>query len=567
MRVLFERNVVCPMRDHVNLMANIFRPEMGGPYPVLLTRLPYGKDTGFAYGLLDPVRLAETGYIIVIQDVRGCFASEGTFDGFLQEFEDGYDTVEWASKLPGSDGQVGMFGASYYAYTEWAAAASAHPALKVLVPTVALDDGWEGVTFRNGALEWGMAASWYSSLAPAYLLRTKKDDSNFKQLFARLIYDSDHLSELGYFELPLDQFGALKHADILPEFFDQITRTTYDETWRAISIKPHYKNMDVSALLIGGWYDVFQKSTIDAFQQLQSFGQDVRLLIGPWTHVNYSNAVGDREFGMAADSSFLNFQYDRTTLHQLWFDYKLKGQDNVLVHEPPIKLFVMGENTWRYASEWPLPETVFTKYYLHYSDYLSTVLPGGEQVSQYIYDPANPVLTTGGNLLMTPKFRPGPIEQTDIESRSDVLVFTSDVLTAPLEVIGPIRAQLWVSTTAKDTDFVVRLTDVDQNGKSINLADGIVRMRYRDSIEHPELIEPGEVYAIEVDLWATGNVFLVGHRIRVQITSSNFPRWNRNLNTGASNESTEDSAIATQTILHDVVHPSHIILPVIPRLQ
>ncbi len=573
-RVVFERNVACPMRDGVTLRANVFRPEEGGPYPVILTRLPYGKDTGFAYGLLDPIRLAETGYIVVIQDVRGCFASEGEFAGFAQEFQDGYDTVEWASKLPGADGQVGMYGASYFAYTQWAAAASGHPALRVLTPTVSFDDAWAGSAFRDGAFEWGLSASWYTTaMAIVELMRKKRGSPDFPELFGRLVFDANHLPEFGYYELPLDQFSPLKRAGVLEDFFTQLRHSTYDENWRAISIRPHYEKMQVSAYLVGGWYDVFLDSTIGSFQAIRKNGQDARLLIGPWTHSNYSNAVGELDFGMAANSSFLNFQYDSTTLHQLWFDQQLKKLENPLAKEPPIKLFVMGENAWRYAGEWPLPETVWTPYYLHSDGHansisgngsLNTTTPDEEAPDHYVYDPANPVPTTGGNLLMTPTFRPGPANQAVVEQRDDVLIFTSEALTEPLTVIGPVKAKLWIKTSAKDTDFVVRLTDVYPDGRSINLADGVQRMRYRDSIEVTELVEPGEVYAIEVNLWATGNVFLPGHRVRVQVTSSNFPRWNRNLNTGESNETTSAFIVAEQTLLHDADHPSHIVLPVIP---
>ncbi|QSO46831.1 CocE/NonD family hydrolase [Alicyclobacillus mengziensis] len=578
MRVVFERNVPIPMRDGVTLRANVFRPEADGKYPVILTRLPYGKDTAFSYALLDPVRMAEAGYIVVIQDVRGRFSSEGQYKGFIQEFDDGYDTVEWAANMPGSNGSVGMYGASYFAFTQWAAAASGHPALKVVTPMVAFDDGWGGVGFRNGAYEWGLAASWYlGAMVLPEIARTKKDSPDFPLLFGRLVHDADHLSESGYFELPLKDFAPMKRADVLPEFFHQMLENRYSDAWRAISIHPHYDSMQVDAHLIGGWYDVFLKSTIESFVRMKKLGREARLVIGPWTHSNYGNGVGDLDFGMAANSNFLDLKYDPTALHQRWFDARLKGVENELAAEPPLRIFVMGENKWRFSSDWPLPETVYTPVYLTSGGHAHSsstdgkltmgTLPSENSADNdtYAYDPGDPVLTNGGNLLMTPLYPPGPKDQTTTEAREDVLVYTSDVLSQPLEITGPLKAKLWVTSSAKDTDFIVRLCDVDEKGRSINLADGVVRMRYRNSFEHPELIVPGEVYEIEVDLWATSNVYLPGHRIRVQVTSSNFPRWNRNLNTGASNEESAEFVTATQTILHDANHPSHILLPVIPR--
>ncbi|KPV42155.1 CocE/NonD family hydrolase [Alicyclobacillus ferrooxydans] len=576
MRVVFERNVAVPMRDGVILRANVFRPLENGEYPVIVTRLPYGKDTGFAYAILDPVRLAEAGYILVIQDCRGRFASGGEFRGFIQEFDDGYDTVDWASKMPGSNGSIGMYGASYFAYTQWAAAAGGHPALKAVMPMVAFDDGWQGVGYRNGAYEWGMAASWYTGgMALPELLRSRSQSPEFPMQFGRLVYDVDHLSHQGYFELPLKDFTPMKRADVLPEFFDQMLEDRYTDAWRSISIHPHYESMQVDAHLVGGWYDVFLKSTIASFLRLRELGRETRIIIGPWTHSNYGNAVGDLDFGMAANSNFLDLKFDSTTLHQRWFDARLKGIENDLASEPPIRIFVMGENKWRVATDWPLPETKYTPFYLnsdghanskHGNGRLSFHTPADNSPADvYMYDPANPVLTNGGNLLMTAAYPPGPIEQSVVEERDDVLVFTSEVLEAPLEVTGPLTAKLWVKSSAPDTDFVVRLTDVYPDGTSINIADGVIRMRYRDSFEQPELIEPGALYEVDIDLWATSNVFLSGHRVRVQVTSSNFPKWNRNLNTGASNQETAEFVVATQTILHDAAHPSHILLPVIPR--
>lgn len=588
--VRVDKNLSATMRDGVVLRANVFQLEEGGPYPVLLTRLPYGKDTAMAYAVADPIRLAEAGYIVVIQDVRGCFSSEGQFSGFPQEFNDGYDTVEWAAKLPNANGSVGMYGASYFAFTQVAAAATNPPSLKTMAPTDLLTDPFEGVAYRNGALEWGTMAAWYGAMmSMPELMRTARGNADFPTQMGMLINEIDHLGQEGYYQLPLTAFSPLRRTGLFPFVFEFMEHNTKSSFWDPMMIQPHIPNMNVSAQVVGGWFDVFQGSTIQFWKKLREAGQTAQLWIGPWTHTNKGFHVGDVYFGVASNIDTLDLKSDRTALHIRWFDSQLKGSGagDAGAAEAPVHYFVMGENRWKTASDWPLPGTQFTPFYLG-SDgdartakgdgSLSTKAPegagegpagdggtSGSVSDTYVYDPGNPVTTHGGNFLMASPYEPGPKSQERIESREDVLVYTSDPLTDPLEVVGPVQAELWVSSSAVDTDFVVRLTDVDAEGRSINLADGIVRMRFRDTLHEEHLMEPGTVYPITVDCWSTGHVFLPGHRVRVQVTSSNFPRWNRNLNTGASNENTAEYVSATQQVYHDAEHPSHIVLPVIPR--
>lgn len=575
MRVLFERDVPCPLRDGTILMANVYRPEGDGAWPVLLTRTPYGKDL-LSFIRVDGTRLAEAGYMVVIQDVRGCFRSEGEFVPFEQEFEDGYDAVEWAAQLPGSDGTVGMFGMSYFGFTQWAAAASGHPALKAVYPICAVHDPWDGTSHRAGALEWGVLAGWNLNLSLPALARQASVLPNFSERFGRLVYDIDHLSAETYFELPVYQFSSLRRTELFPYVFEDMIQGNNLEQRHRKSIVPHYARMQVSAALEGGWYDLLLNSTLASYRHLKAAGREVLLTIGPWSHLEMGSMVGDLDFGMAANSGLLNLREDPTTRHQRWFDAQLKGKRTELGKTPPVQYFVMGENRWHFAQEWPLPQTLYTPWYLHSSGHaqgasgdglLSLATPGLEPVDEYVYDPAAPVLTLGGNLLMTGAYPAGPKEQGSTERREDVLVFTSEALTEPVEVTGPIRAKLWVASSAPDTDFVVRLTDVHPDGRSYNVADGILRMSARNGQEHLERMEPGVVYPIEIDCWATSNLFQTGHRIRVQVTSSNFPRWNRNLNTGASNETTAEFQPARQKVLHDEEHPSHIVLPMIPRQE
>lgn len=554
-------------------MANIFRPVDDGRYPVVVSRLPYGKDTPIQYLVVDPVALAENGYIVAIQDVRGRFASEGTYGGFEQEFDDGYDTIEWAAGLPGSNGRVGMFGASYFAFTQMAAAASGHPVLKTVAPAVVFDDPLDGMAYRQGALEWGLSAFWYATaMVPAAVMRDLRTDQTFPMRLARMVEDADHLADVGYWTLPLTEFSPPRRVGL----FDYVEQDMAHplEMQRRFSVRPKYPNLSVSGSFTGGWYDIFLKQTIDIYQAFRVANRSARLTIGPWTHGNMGSEVGDLNFGMSAHSALLDLRETPTARHVRWFDSELKQIENGLMDEPPIKFFTMGENRWQTAAKWPLPNTRYTPWYfhsggraqtLHGDGRLSMTLPDNETSDQYVYDPANPVPTLGGNLLMPAQYRSGPVDQTPTEMRADVLVYTSDPLAKAMEVTGPVSAHLWVCTDARDTDFVVRLTDVHPDGGSFNVVDGIVRMRYRQGMAHAVWAEPGEIYPVEIDLWSTSHVFLPGHRIRVHVTSSSFPRWNRNLNTGASNEETAAMVTARQTIWHDRLHPSHVRLPIIPR--
>ncbi len=300
-----------------------------------------------------------------------------------------------------------------------------------------------------------------------------------------------------------------------------------------------------------------------------------KLLIGPWTHGGFMNPIGELNFGFGASAAFINLQIDFLSLQLRWFDHFLKGAENGITDEAPIKLFVMGANVWRDEQEWPLARAVETHYYLHSNGHanslrgdglLSTETPATETPDQYAYDPAHPVMAHGGALLLSPEFRAGPLDQTATESREDVLVYTTPVLEQDVEVTGPISVHLWAVSSAPDTDFVARLVDVYPNGYAQNLTDGIIRARYRDFSkgEKPTLIEPGKPYEYEIDLWATSNVFKQGHRIRLDITSSSFPRWDRNPNTGHDLGADAELAIAQQTILHDADHPSHVVLPIVP---
>ncbi len=570
--ILTEFDVPATMRDGVVLRANIFRPADDGTYPVALTRTPYGKDFTTSSPILDALRMARAGYIVVIQDTRGRFASEGDWIPLINEAEDGYDTVEWAAALPGSNGNVGMWGASYFGFTQWMAAAQQPPHLKALMPAITWADARDGNTFRGGAYELGINVDWYLK-AIAFDVLTKRLANaplpEKMQTLGTLIYEINRLHTEGYFSLPLKDFEPLVRLNLAPERAELVENPNSREHAKPLSIMEFYDQVPVPAYNIGGWYDIFLQGTLQNFSDLRANGStpEVRqnkLLIGPWAHVHTSNVVGEMDFGFGANLSFINVQTDLTGLTQRWFDYWLKGIDNGILNEPPVKLFVMGANLWRDEHEWPLARTQYTPFYLHSGGLLSTDLPEDEAPDHFLYDPASPTPTRGGALLMHPLFYAGVKDQRPVEQREDVLTYTSEPLETNTEVTGPVIVKLWAASDALDTDFVARLVDVHPDGFAQNLTDGIIRARYRNG-DTPELLEPGTAYEFTINLWSTANLFKAGHRIQIDVASANFPRWDRNPNTGDPFGMSAAMRPAQQTILHDTVHPSHVILPLIPR--
>ncbi len=569
-----EFNVPATMRDGTILRANIFRPDAKDNFPVALTRTPYGKDLSTSNSYLDAVRLAREGYIVIIQDVRGRFNSEGEWYPMRNEAQDGFDTVEWAGQLPGSNGSVGMFGASYSGFTQWAAAMEAPPHLKAIVPAITWADARDGVLFRGGALELGVNAYWLLSiLSFDTILKRIKDKPLMEKAMTvgALVNEINRLQIEGYQSLPLVTFEPLAKFDFGYDLFKAIAQPNNREAAKPSSVAEFYDRIRVPAFNVGGWYDLFEQGTLQNFTSLRTTGntpeaRQARLLMGPWSHLQQSHVIGEQDFGFAAQQQFINVQTDLTTLTQHWFDYWLKGVQNDMLQEPPVKLFIMGDNVWRDEAEWPLARTQYTNWYLHQDRGVSREPAQDEPADHYAYDPNNPTPTSGGAFLMNPIFNSGVKDQRPVEARSDVLQFTSDLLKSDLEVTGPITVKLWAASDAPDTDFVARLVDVHLDGFAQNLTDGVIRARYRNG-DTPELLEPGKPYEFTIDLWSTANVFKAGHRIRVDVASASFPRWDRNLNTGAPFGTDTTPRIAHQTIFHDEAHPSHIVLPIIPGIS
>jgi putative CocE/NonD family hydrolase len=366
-------------------------------------------------------------------------------------------------------------------------------------------------------------------------------------------------------QLPVEDYRLvqLPGAGVAPYFRDWVAHERDDEYWRPWKISDHYPEMKVKALHAGGWHDIFLKGTIQNFvgmRRASPAAAEQRLLLGPWAHADTSpeGKIGDVTFGKQA-------VLDHTATTLRWFDYALKGVRNEYATGAPVRIFVMGENVWRDEQEFPLARTRYTNYYLRRGA-LDAVAPGDDPPDMYEYDPANPVRTIGGRLCCgNQQLPPGPADERPNESRPDVLVFSTPPLEKDVEVTGFIHAKIYAASSAVDTDFTVMLTDVDPSGYSRFLTDGIVRARYRNSTTKAEPLEPGKIYEYDIDLWATSNVFQAGHRIRLAVSSSNFPRFNRSLNTGEAAMGATRMVKATQKIYHDAGHPSALVLPVIPR--
>ena len=585
-QITIEFDVPAQMRDGVVLRANVYRPEGDGQWPVLLTRLPYGKDFPSGSSVMDPSQVARRGYVVIVQDTRGRSMSEGEWKPFVNEALDGYDTIEWAAKLPYSNGTVGMYGASYFGFTQWSAAVLQPPALKAMVPFITWNDPLNGMIFRGGALELGVLGSWNLMMGLDEMMRRHRGNP---EALGHSIYllakEMDALDSEGYWSLPLQEFAPFKRHDIAASIFETLKHPMdrTHELSEPLHIIGKHEHVKVPTLNIGGWYDIFLQDTFSNFTIMRQHGstpeaRQSKLIIGPWTHGGMMNPIGEMNFGFGSSAALIDLKTDFVSLQLRWFDHWLKEKDTGMLSEAPIKLFVMGANVWRDEQEWPLARAVETRYYLHSSGQANSLRgngilypgsPGTEPADEFNYNPANPVPTRGGALLMSPEYRPGPLDQTPTEQRKDVLVYTTPVLEEDIEVTGPITVHLWAISSAPDTDFVARLVDLHPTGFAQNLTDGIIRARYRNfaSGEAPSLIEPGKAYEYVIDLWATSNVFKAGHCIRLDVTSSNFPRWDRNPNTGHDFGVDDKLVVAHQKILHDKAHPSYIALPVVPKAQ
>ena len=572
MQLTIEKNVGVPMRDGVSLAADVYRPQTGGPHPVVLLRLPYNKEQPALLFLAgDILRVAQAGYAVVVQDCRGTWGSGGTFAPFFQEGPDGVDTIAWAAGQPWCNGTVGMMGASYYGATQWLAAAEAPPALKAIAPFITTDQYYDKWTYQGGAFQLGFILQWATAtFAVADAARRLGQGTLDAAGVAQAIAAADGVASR-YHHLPLSELPELEI--LAPYVRDWIAHPAYDDYWRAIAPCERYASMSVPALNFGGWYDLFLGGTLNNYTAMKRRTQQ-KLVVGPWVHGYNGGVYAERNFGLMAHDAVV----DVTAEQIRWFDHHLKGLDNGVARDKPVKIFVMGPDQWREEDDWPLPDTDWQTWYLHSGgcagghDGDGTLTPSPpvqEPPDTYLDDPRNPVPTVGGATFLPGLFvaaNAGPRDQRAVEARADVLCYTSPVLERELEVTGPLRLVLYVSSSAPDTDFTGKLVDVHPDGRAIILTDGILRARYRDGFARAEPMQPGQVYRLEIDLVATANVFGAGHRIRLEVSSSNFPRFDRNTNTGGviARESAADFQVATNRVFHDAGRSSHVILPVIP---
>jgi len=570
-RVTVERNVMIPMRDGLKLAADIYRPQgLTGPLPVVLCRIPYGKSTVSFVGKL----LAQRGYIFVVQDCRATGKSEGeVFVPIVNEHDDGMDTVAWVAKQPWFNGQLGTWGASYFGMTQWALAAD-NPHLKCFYPAITTGRN-DRLTFSGGAFMYRLATGWSSTTGKQNEGKRTEAVKAGEGFFNAPLQPAVNLSYQDMAHLTIEQIAVKAgfaessqkvSADTTDQMIELMSYPGFALSSDDFNFKDRYRQVSAPALMIAGWYDIFLAGQLDDFMAMRKTapgdaGRSTRIIIGPWGHIRGKHPDAGHEASLGVMiKDLMVFK---------WFDRWLRGEDNGIEKQAPILLYIMNKNEWRPEQEWPLARTQWTEYYFHSHGQanrrtgdgaISTAAPQDEPADQFAYDPLNPAPTHGGNNLLESV---GALDQKQIEERQDVLVYTTPALSEDVEATGPIIVTLYAASSAKDTDFTAKLCDVYPDGRSLNLADGIIRARYRESLTEPSLIEPGKIYEYQIDLWATSNLFRKGHQIRVQVSSSNFPRFDRNTNAGG--EGGKNNVIkAEQTIYHDAAHPSHITLPVIP---
>ncbi len=551
--IRLEFGIKQEMRDGIRLSSDLYRPDAKGKFPVIVTRSPYMTVEGFQKRSSEEAKFfARQGYVFVIQDCRGKNDSEGTFHPFFDDPTDGLDTLNWCAKQEWSNGELGTIGASYQAWNQWATATLSPPNLRAMVSIVALPDPVLNVPFQNGALVLWMA-EWM-----AMVDGKKNTDPS--------IYDSLKL----YNHLPLktmDEVFGRKQSSIWQNW---INHPYADDYWKSSFYQDKFSQIDVPVLHVSGWYDDdiigthLNYTGMRKSAKTEQARNNQKLIIGPWQHhVNATRQLATIDFGQSA-------LIDLRKVELEWFDYWLKGIETGIMKQPKVDIFTMGKNAWRRTDSWPLAGTEYVEYFIHSNGNantstgdgkLSTTKPNKEEpYDSYTYDPSDPCPNIYDTSTMPAE---GPFDQRPIERRNDVLVYSTATLDKDLDITGPVKVKLFASTSARDTDFWAQLVDVFPNGYSTHLTEGIIRASYRSSLEKPELLEPERVYEFDIDLWVTSNIFQGGHRVRLDISSSSFPKYDRNPNTG--NELGTDTTLKTahQRIYHDARYLSHILLPVI----
>ena len=601
--VLEKKDVMVEMRDGIKLACDIYLPSnknkiINKKFPVLLTRTPYNKTRDFVDGRF----FARRGYVYVAQDVRGRFTSEGIWYAFAKEAPDGYDTVEWIAQQEWSNRKIGTLGSSYAGSDQSALATLNPPHLSTMIVAVGASNYYDSSMRQNGVLEQRFIVYAYSMA-----ISSKEAAANPALKSALIKVFTQDIESL------VDNLPIKKNATILRELpsyeqwaIDISTISEYDDYWkqRGYAISEYYKeHADVPSLYLGGWYDSYARNTCESYIELSKIKSSPQvLLMGPWIHGGWQDSFsGEVDFG---NDSVINYNDTRLA----WFDCYLKGLTTEFSKCNPVKIFTMGGGPadrltlgsprlqtdypgmlshggyWKEYSDWPLPKTKFTKYFIHSDGSLSCDVPNNNdsEFTSYDFDPKNPVPTIGGgisaaNAIMVPgafdqRGRPdfhGCKNQLPLNTRHDILSFQTETLTKPIEITGPIKMHLFASSSAVDTDFTCKLLDIYPpdseypEGLSINITDSIIRARYRSNTGKSELLEPEKIYEFIFELYPTSNIFNSGHKIRIDISSSNWPRFDVNPNTGQNLGSNRTSLIAKQTIFHSTNKASHITLPII----
>jgi uncharacterized protein len=585
--MIVEQNVMVAMRDGVRLATDIYRPHQEGQYPVLLTRVPYDKDLRLPHApdrraflelSLDVPRTVAAGYVVVAQDTRGRYASEGEFNPVADDSADGADTIAWATSQPWSTGQVGMFGESFQGLTQWLAAQAQPEALRTIVPMHAPSVNTSFYTYQGGAFQPATFLWWALTQGAMGEMQRRVAQGRASEADLAVLIQAEQNVMAVFERLPLADQPLLE--GVAPYYFDWLADPAGQAARQHAADRGTHSSVTVPALIIGGWYDYFLPSTLAHYAGMKQYAGSAlarrpHLIVGPWAHVDAPGIFVERDYGPQASTQAI----DLKGTHLRWFDHWLKGIDNGIDREKPVRIFVMGADQWHEETDWPLPDTRYRRYYLHSGGHansgtgdglLSTDAPGDEPADAYCYDPHNPVPTVGGAImLMVPpnQINSGPLDQRQVERREDVLCYTTAPLERHVEIIGPLQLVLYASSSAPDTDFTAKLVDVYPGGRAEILTDGILRARYRQGLATPQLMEPDHIYELRINVGATANVFRAGHRIRLEVSSSNFPRFDRNTNTGGeiAAESEPELCQAVNRVHHSLAYPSHLILPILER--
>jgi len=584
------RTVSVPMRDGVQLATDVYLPPVPGRYPVILQRTPYGLRLGhgcFERTSGNMAYWAERGYVGVNQDARGTFRSQGSFRPIVQEQADGYDAVEWAAAQPWSDGRVGLAGTSYFGVTQWQAALAAPPHLKAMAPGQTATDYHDHWTYSNGVFDLWFAQSWLLNFFSPDEFRRQQIAKGVAPDAARRASD-DYLNDgkqeifsKWSLQVPLADFK--EYRTLAPYYYEWLEHPNYDDYWAKVDVEAHWQDIKVPALINGGWNDLFALGSVRGFLGLRAHGGSpnartgTMLVMEPGGHGGH----GVMGYGEAGDA-------DLRALQLRFYDRHVKGIDNGIDREPPMQLFVQvppdtgtqGSGFWITGETLPLPGSTQMRFNFRSGGKANSRRGDGVLDSQrpadgpddtFVYDPKQPTPSHGGGLCcvtLGAYFGSGAQDQSVIELRDDVLVYTSAPLEQDLAVIGQARVNFWAKSTARDTDFVAKLVDVHPDGFAHNLLDRVIRARFRNgSKSAPSLIEPGKAYEYAIDLGYTATVFKKGHRVRLDITSSNFPRLARNHNTGDDPARDARFVVANQTLLHNAQHPAYLELSVSPQIR